>query len=146
MRTDDGAPDCAERTQHPLQFNNRCFACGRDNAHGLHLFFVPSDEGGVAAEWRTSPSWESYDGVIHGGIVSTILDEAMSKAIGRSGPPGFTCDLRVRLKHHLTTGQSITVKGWVVERRKRRVLAEASLQDSAGSELAHGWATFLTVK
>lgn len=83
--------------------------------------------------------------MIHGGIVSTVLDEAMSKAAATGGTPAYTCDLRVRLKRHVTPGERLEVRGWVVDRTKRKVLTEATISDAGGCELAHAWATFLEV-
>jgi acyl-coenzyme A thioesterase PaaI-like protein len=102
-------------------------------------------DGSVSAEWRTSHEFQSFEGVVHGGLISTVLDEAMSKAVLSSGPACLTCDLRIRLRRHLTPGDCVTVRGWVVDRRKRRVRAEAALCDRSGVERAHAWATFLAV-
>jgi len=100
----------------------------------------------VKALWRTDEVWEGFRGVIHGGIVSTVLDEAMSKAIAAQGIPAFTCELRVRLRHHVESTEELEVRGWVVEKRKRRILAEATLKDQQGRERAHAWATFLEIQ
>lgn len=128
---------------HP-QPNTRCFVCGAENARGLHLRFIPGTDGSAEADWETDTEWESFSGVIHGGIISTVLDEAMSKAVTYSGPAGLTAELRIRLRQHLVPGERVTVKGWVVDRRKRRIRTEASLCDKSGVERAHAWATFLT--
>jgi acyl-coenzyme A thioesterase PaaI-like protein len=77
--------------------------------------------------------------------VTVLLDEAMAKAAVTGGTPAYTCDLRVRLKRHVTPGEHLEVRGWVVERKKRKVLAEATVSDAAGHEIAHAWATFLEV-
>ncbi len=128
----------------PPQPNKRCFACGAENSRGLQLTFLPGPDGSASADWQTDSEWESFSGVIHGGIISTVLDEAMSKAVTLSGPAGLTCELRIRLRQHLVPGERVTVRGWVVERRKRRIQTEATLRDARGVERAHGWATFLT--
>jgi acyl-coenzyme A thioesterase PaaI-like protein len=95
--------------------------------------------------WRTNEIWEGFRGVIHGGVVSTVLDEAMSKAVAAEGIRALTCELRVRLRQHVGSSEELQVKGWVVERRKRRILTEACLCDRSGRERAHAWATFLEV-
>ena len=122
---------------------SRCFACGRDHPCRLHLSFVKSGQDEVRSNWRPETIWEGFQGVIHGGIVSTVLDEAMSKAVAAGGTPAYTCDLRVRLKRHVTPGERLEVRGWVIQRKKRKVLTEATIRDAAGFELAHAWATFL---
>ena len=97
----------------------------------------------MKASWHTDEEWEGFPGVIHGGIVSTVLDEAMSQAVVAFGVPAFTCQLLVRLHHHVGTAEQLDVKGWVVEKRKRKIMTEASLIDEGGKERAHAWATFL---
>ena len=75
-----------------------CFACGNSNANGLKLQFRVDDDGSVIADWTPADIWEGYQGIIHGGIVSTVLDEAMSKAVAAAAKPALTCHLEVRLR------------------------------------------------
>jgi acyl-coenzyme A thioesterase PaaI-like protein len=77
--------------------------------------------------------------------VSTVLDEAMSKAVAGSGEEALTADLRVRFRRHVTSGGVFVVRGWVVKRRKRVIRTEASLTAKDGTECAHARATFLTL-
>ncbi|MCW5977511.1 MAG: PaaI family thioesterase [Bryobacteraceae bacterium] len=84
-----------------------------------------------------------FQGIIHGGIVSTVLDEAMSKAVASSGSPAVTCRLEIRLRRRIVPGEGLTVRGWIVERKKRRIRAEAEIVDREGRERAHAWAVFL---
>ena len=121
----------------------RCFACGAEHPHGLGLRFRTDADSRVIAEWIPTNTWEGFEGIIHGGIVSTVLDEAMSKAVAAAGIPGLTCHLEVRLRHSIAPGDLLTVRGWVIEKRRRRVRVEAEIRDSDDLERAHGWATFL---
>jgi uncharacterized protein (TIGR00369 family) len=123
-------------------FNPHCVVCGHQNPHGLQLTFRVNGKG-VAAEWVPGKNSESFQGVIHGGIISTVLDEAMSKAIIAEGLEAFTVDLQVRFKQKVRTGETVWVRGWMVEHQKRRITAEASLCDSSGKEHAHAWGVFL---
>jgi acyl-coenzyme A thioesterase PaaI-like protein len=122
-----------------------CFACGVDHPHGLKLQFRTNGSGSVVADWTPSKAWEGFQGIIHGGIVSTVLDEAMSKAVAAAGTPALTCHLEVRLRQHVAAGEPMLVHGWVVEKRKRRIQVEAELRDRLNVERAHAWATFLEV-
>jgi acyl-coenzyme A thioesterase PaaI-like protein len=128
------------------QPNDRCFVCGSRNPHGLRLCFAPDGDRAVTAVWRTREVWEGYRGVIHGGIVSTVLDEAMSKAVAAAGIRALTCELRVRLRERVQVAEELQIRGWVVEKRKRRIVAEATLKDPSGLERAHAWATFLELQ
>jgi acyl-coenzyme A thioesterase PaaI-like protein len=83
--------------------------------------------------------------VIHGGIITTVLDEAMSKAIIARGCEALTAELRVRFHKQVSPGDALRIRGWVVEKRKRRIRAEAVLSSEAGDEYAHAWAAFLVL-
>ena len=122
--------------------NPHCVVCGHRNPHGLQLTFRIDGES-VTADWIPGTNWESFRGVIHGGVISTVLDEAMSKAIIAQGLEAFTMDLRVRFKQKLHTGEAVQVRGWVVEKQKRRITAEARICSHSGGEHAHAWGTFL---
>lgn len=123
--------------------NPACFVCGEDNPNGLHLDFQ-TDGRRASATWTTGAGWESYKGVIHGGIISSILDEAMSKAIISGGDEAFTADLRIRFRNKVCVKDVVLVSGWVVRAEKRKILAEASLTSQDGEERAHAWGVFLT--
>ena len=126
-----------------LRRQSRCFACGAENPIGLCLDFVSAGERAVEAHWRPRGDFEGFQGIIHGGIVSTVLDEAMSKAVASLPCQALTCELRIRLRSHVATGAELIVRGWVTEKRKRRILAEAVLVADSGQEYARGWGTFL---
>lgn len=99
----------------------------------------------MEAVWTPSADWEGFEGVTHGGILSTLLDEAMSKAVVACGLVGMTCELKVRYRHFVETGEELHLKGWITERKRRRISAEASLCNNSGEERVHGWGTFLAV-
>lgn len=97
----------------------------------------------MEAAWIPAEGWESFRGTVHGGIVSTVLDEAMSKAVIARDWEALTVDLRVRFRTRVTPGERLQVRGWVVERHKRKIVAEATLVTASGVERAHGWGVFL---
>jgi acyl-coenzyme A thioesterase PaaI-like protein len=91
------------------------------------------------------PAFEGFCGIVHGGVVSTVLDEAMSKAVAATGTEALTAELRVRFRHHVTTGDVFEVRGWIVKRNKRLIETEAVLAAEDGTEYAHAWARFLSL-
>jgi acyl-coenzyme A thioesterase PaaI-like protein len=123
-----------------------CFACGSGNPRGLHLNFQSNETGEMVADWIPDSDLEGFQGIVHGGIVSTVLDEAMSKAVAASGAKAVTAELRVRFRLHVPSGKAIHIRGWIDSHSKRMTKTEAVLTSSDGSELAHAWATFLTLK
>jgi acyl-coenzyme A thioesterase PaaI-like protein len=106
---------------------------------------VRERDGAVTAEWRPTKNWEGFEGIVHGGIISTVLDEAMSKAVAAMNYEALTGELRVRFRHHVAAGEDLRVRGWVVEKVKRLITAEATLTAADGSERAHAWARFLAL-
>ena len=123
-----------------------CFACGPDNPRGLHLVFEGSESGEMSAEWIPEPEMEGYEGIVHGGLVSTVLDEAMAKVVDASGAKALTAELRVRFRQQVCSGSPLHVRGWIESRNKRVINTEAVLSSAGGVELAHAWAVFLQLK
>ena len=124
---------------------NGCVVCGQTNPHGLRIRYVLERDGVISAEWRPTENWEGFEGIVHGGIISTVLDEAMSKAVAAMNYEALTGELRVRFRCHVAAGENLRIRGWVVEKVKRLVRAEATLTAADGSERAHAWARFLAL-
>ena len=124
---------------------NGCVVCGQDNTYGLRIQYVLGRDGAVTAVWRPTENWEGFEGIVHGGIISTVLDEAMSKAVAAMSYEALTGELRVRFRHHVAAGENLRIRAWVVEKVKRLVKAEATLTAADGSERAHAWARFLAL-
>jgi acyl-coenzyme A thioesterase PaaI-like protein len=123
-----------------------CFACGPDNERGLQLQFEKNDAGDMIAEWNPESSTEGFDGIVHGGIVSTVLDESMSKVVAATGVEALTAELRVRFRRHVPSENKVRIRGWIDSRNKRVIKTEAALTGADGTELAHAWASFLALK
>jgi uncharacterized protein (TIGR00369 family) len=126
--------------------NTTCFACGADNPRGLRLVFEEGADGTMNALWTPDRMLEGFDGIVHGGLVSTVLDESMAKAVVASGAEALTVEIRVRFRKHVVAEQTLRASGWIAETNKRVIRAEASLTDAEGTELAHAWASFLVLK
>ena len=117
--------------------------CGQDNPHGLRIRFQQQDSGELTATWTPNSAWEGFRGIVHGGVVSTVLDEAMSKAVAATGSEALTAELRVRFRRHVTSGDVFLIRGWIVKRNRRLIGTEATLTAPDGTEHAHAWASFL---
>jgi acyl-coenzyme A thioesterase PaaI-like protein len=123
-----------------------CFVCGPDNPRGMHLVFQTNESNEMIAEWIPEPEMEGYRGIVHGGVVSTVLDEAMAKVVDATGAEALTAELRVRFRQQVSSGSPLRVRGWIESRNKRMINAEAALTSAGGVELAHAWAVFLPLK
>ncbi len=125
--------------------DNYCFACGLDNPYGLKLDFRIEGDCYVARK-TLAREYQSYTGVAHGGIVSTLLDEAMGGYLVALGEKAVTGRLTVRYRHPTPIGEELRVTGRVVERRGRfyRMKAEVALAD--GTVTAEGTAEMAVVE
>lgn len=122
-----------------------CFVCGQDNPRGLRLCFRQDEDSEVSAVWSPGAEWEGFSGIVHGGVVSTVLDEAMSKAVAATNTEALTAELRVRFRRYVATGGTFVIHGWIVKRNRRLIEAEAALTATDGTEHAHAWARFLSL-
>jgi len=108
-------------------FHSTCFACGAGNKHGLHLEFK-DDPKGCSCDVSIPPRFQGYEGVVHGGIVATMLDAAMVHSLrGQDGDAPVTCRLEVRYLRAVPPGKNITVNARRKGKRGRIVLADAEL-------------------
>ncbi len=128
-----------------VRSQSRCVVCGPDHPHGLRIRFNPGLDGVVRAEWVPASEWEGFEGIIHGGIISTVLDEVMSKAVAAAQSQALTGELRVRFRSHVVSGKTYLIRGWVTERKKRLLKTEAALTTPEGEECAHAWAAFVAL-
>ncbi len=78
--------------------------------------------------------------------MSTILDEAMSKAVAATRCQALTAELKVRFRRPVPPDCELEIRGWVLDRRKRRIRTEAVVTGAGGEELAHAWGVFLTME
>ncbi len=128
-----------------VRFDHACFGCGDENPIGLHLQFSPTADG-VAAAFVPEPAHQGFDNVIHGGIISAVVDEAMAWATTRAGVWAVTAEIAVRFRNPLAVGEPATVTARVTENRGRVVSTTAELtRDSDGTTIATATATFVRV-
>lgn len=98
-----------------------CFGCGKDNPMGLHLHFR-TDENGCYTSFVPQPVHQSYDGRMHGGLISTLLDETMGNyPYMYEHKVAYTARLEVRLRQPVRIGERIHVIT-KVKRRKGQLL------------------------
>jgi len=92
-----------------------CVACSPSNIEGLRLEFHPSVDGSVSACFNFGRRYESYRGILHGGILSTILDDSMTNCLFAHGCVAVTADFRVQFRHPVATDQQAVVRAWIID-------------------------------
>jgi acyl-coenzyme A thioesterase PaaI-like protein len=120
--------------------------CGKANPVGLNLAFV-TDGRQVTASFIPRVEHIGFADTIHGGLVSTVLDEAMVRACGVSaGQFAYCAELIVRFRHPVRPENRLQVVGELVEdRRGRLLLARGEIRDPAGRVLASATGKYIPV-
>jgi uncharacterized protein (TIGR00369 family) len=127
-----------------LEDDRRCFACGPDNEHGLRLHFEYG-ENSARSTVSIEQKFSGWTNMLHGGVVATLLDEAMAHAIIAAGVRAVTAKLEIRFRKPAPVGVPLILEG-TVERRRGKVLdAAAELRDAAGTLYAQGHSRFIAV-
>ena len=122
-----------------LEADNFCFACGKDNPNGLHMQFT--DEGGdYVCRWHPSACHQGWSKILHGGLVSTLLDEVMTWRLVSRGLNVVTAEITIRLKSPTPLDQELTIRARTVGERRRlhEVEGEITLPDGTVTATATG--------
>ena len=118
-----------------LRDNGMCFACGPKNPIGLKLEFAFED-GKYVARFTPRPEHQGFEGITHGGILSTALDEAMARLVYQKGCRAVTAEMRIRLRKPAPTGKELTVSGWITSETHRMIECAAEARDAGGELIA----------
>jgi len=125
-----------------LSDDGHCFACGRENPSGLGLLF--REEGAmVSAPFVARGEHQGFKGIVHGGIITTVLDEAMIKAVLLRGVGAVTAEITVRFKRPLYVGDPSTVEAEVATMGNRLIHTTARIMGPDGSVIAEAAAKLL---
>jgi uncharacterized protein (TIGR00369 family) len=128
-----------------LSHHELCFGCGQANLFGLQLELFRRPEGGVEGRFFVKQDHQGPPGYAHGGVIATALDEAMSLLVHQRGQLALTGRLEVDLLAPVPVGTFVEVSADVSSVEGRRILAEASAQDEAGTALGKARGTFVEV-
>ena len=124
-----------------------CLVCGRDNPHGLHLSFQvdPDAAGGnVYCDFKLEPHHIGFQGVIHGGVIATVLDEAMVWAATWSGRRFCLCaELNVRFRQMAVVGQPLRLEARVDFAKPRLIQTSAEIRNLANVPIAAGTGKYI---
>lgn len=122
-----------------------CFACGQNNPIGLKLRFVEI-AGRYVAKCVMDKNYQSFNGVLHGGIITTLLDEAMGGYLFHLKQPAYTGKLEVRYRRPTPTGEQLTVSGWIAGRKRNVVEMRSEIALSDGTITAEATAKMVVME
>ena len=125
---------------------SHCFGCGPANPEGLHLHFTVDAEALTATTTLTlTRLHEGPPGYIHGGIVGTLMDEAMSKLNRPLEVLAMTRSMRVDYLRPSPLGQQLTLSSSHVKREGRKLFHRAELRDANSTLLAEATGLFIVI-
>ncbi len=104
------APTDLRKEAHP-----NCVVCDPENESGLRLEFDTLEDGSVQTHFNCDAIYEGFPGMLHGGVITALLDGAMTNCLFAHGRTGITGELKVRFRHPVATGQGSFVRAWLEE-------------------------------
>jgi uncharacterized protein (TIGR00369 family) len=112
-----------------LRDNPRCFVCGKENPSGLGVDFEINREWrSISAKFTPSDIHQGYERIVHGGVLSALLDEAMAKLTVSLGIPAVTAEITVSFKAPAAPGEELFVSGRLTHETRRLIQAEAKIE------------------
>src|SRR6202162_3202773 len=128
-----------------LQKNN-CFACGKENPQGMHLKFTYDEErDSFVCRFRLSKRYTGPPGHAHGGIIATILDDAMGKVNKLRNVVALTSQITVDYLRPVPLNKLLRVKSHEIEVEGRFHTNTAEILNEKNEVLARSQGTFIAI-
>lgn len=122
-------------TKLTLIDDNRCFACGMDNPAGLRITWTTSEKT-ATAQFAPDQKYQGWKGVVHGGIIATLLDEAMTRLVCLTYGNAVTAEMTVRYVAPAEVGKLLDIHGEITNERRKLIEMKASIH-CAGKLIAY---------
>ena len=125
---------------------NRCFGCGGANDGGMKLTFEQDNEKRrIVGRFILGERYQGGGGMAHGGIIATLLDEAMDKVCRFREVRAVTAELNVEYLKPVRVQSEIVVEGWETEQKGRNLFHAGEIRNAAGDVLARGKGRFVII-
>lgn len=124
---------------------NHCFGCGQQNRTGLRLKFFVDGDRRIVCRVRVARRFEGPPGHVHGGIIATLLDEAMSKANRQFGVVAMTRQMEVEYLKPVPLLTPLQISARHVGSTGRKHHCEAEIRDASDNLLARGKGLFIAI-
>jgi uncharacterized protein (TIGR00369 family) len=125
--------------------DSRCFVCGLNNVGGLQVRFFRKGEDAAEAMCDPEITFMGYDGLLHGGVAASLLDEIMIKAVLAAGRLVVTGRMTVKYHAPITLGSPLRLDGRIVTRRGRVFETEGRIFRGEDAPLATAIGTYVEV-
>ena len=117
---------------------HNCFVCGIDNPFGLGIHFESDGKGKVTAQKIFSSEYQGYPGIVHGGILSAVLDEAAGRSTMTEKRPEIvlvTGKLVVHFRKPVKINQNVLIEGVMIKRTGRVYETRGTIKTETGELL-----------
>ena len=118
----------AKRCEICDQVHPNCIVCSLGNAKGLHLRFEATGDNSVKALFECDKAYEGYAGILHGGVISSILDGAMGNCMFRQGQTAVTVEMTTRFKYPVEINKTSMVTARITKFAHPVYLLEAEIK------------------
>jgi uncharacterized protein (TIGR00369 family) len=127
-----------------LDDDGYCFACGKDNPIGLKMeFLFENDE--VTVKFTPKEEHQGWKNVIHGGILATLMDEAMARVIINSGYNVVTSSMDMRFLRPAKSGEEITITGKINRIDGKNIYAVSKILNGNNKTVASSRGTYVKI-
>ena len=136
-------PDTITLAPNP---ENKCFGCGGANDAGMKLTFVQDNvKRRIVGRFVLGPRYQGGGGMGHGGIIATLLDEAMGKVCRFREVRAVTAELTVQYLKPVKVDEEIVVEGFEMDQKGRNIFLASEIRNNAGELLARGTGRFVVI-
>ena len=126
--------------------SNKCFGCGGDNAAGMKLTFEQDNiSRKIVGRFVLGERYQGGGGFAHGGIIATLLDEAMGKVCRFHEVRAVTAELTVEYLKPVNVQTEIVVEGRETEQKGRNIFMTGEIRNGVGEVLARGRGRFVVI-
>jgi len=111
-----------------LRDNQHCYVCGKENPTGLQAVFeIDKNTRTIIGRFTPRQEHEGWQGIVHGGILAALLDEAMVKLATHLGIHAISAEITVKFKTPAAPREELVITGKIVKEASRLIEAEATV-------------------
>jgi uncharacterized protein (TIGR00369 family) len=145
-RPRDASPEAGHNTRYMQLQKNRCFGCGTSNPDGMRLSFTYDGERGCfVCKFRLAKRYTGPPGHCHGGIIATILDEAMGKVNKLRNVVALTSEITVKYLKPVPLKQPLHVESRELSVEGRKHINMAEILNDKNEVLARSQGLFIAI-
>jgi acyl-coenzyme A thioesterase PaaI-like protein len=123
-----------------------CFVCGKENPQGLRMAWSLDSRGRAISRFRTTRLHQGWIGVVHGGILAAVLDEAMAQRLRLAGMRTLTAKLEVRYRRPTPIDVELLAEGWIESESAHGLRLRALVLDEEGTCYADAAGTCVRIE